>query len=193
MNDDNLLRRLRQKRVLVLHPDDEERQMLLAHLKRIGCQTETLGTAPDTLPQQTDVVLFLLNRLNDDAALSWMATNEAITRIAIISYETPEILAELERLHVHGVLSKPIRVFGVLAALTTALGVSRHEHRLKQRIRSLDETLKARRVIEKAVGILSRNHEITEEAAYKRLRDKAMRVSSPIAEIANAIISASDV
>ena len=93
----------------------------------------------------------------------------------------------------HGVLSKPIRVFGVLAALTSALGVSRHEHRLKQRIRSLDDMLKARRVFEKAVAILSRSHEISEEEVYKRLRDKAMRVNSPIAEIAGAIVSASDV
>ena len=52
-----------------------------------------------------------------------MATSETIARIAIISFETPEILAELQRMNVHGVLSKPIRIFGLLAALTTAIGV----------------------------------------------------------------------
>ena len=78
-----------------------------------------------------------------------------ITRIAIIAYETPEIFAELERLHVHGVMSKQNHFFDVLSALTAAIGVARHEARLKQRIKSLDEAPKARQQIEKAVSILS--------------------------------------
>jgi len=192
-NDQNLLRRLRRKRVLVIHPDDEDRRTLLAQLRRIGCQTEKLASPPDALPPEIDVVLFLLLRNQTDNTVQWMAESSNITRIAIISYETPEILTALERLHVHAVLSKPIRIFGVLAALTTAVSLSQHEGRLQQRVKSLDETLKARRRIEKAVLILSERHQINEEEAYKRLRDKAMKVSSPIAEIADAVIASDDV
>ena len=192
-SDQNLLRRLRRKRVLVIHPDDEDRRTLLAQLKRIGCQTEKMSSAPTLLPPDTDVVLFLLTRNKSEVAVKWMADAETITRIAIISYETPEILAALERLHVHAVLSKPIRIFGVLAALITAVSLAQHEGRLQQRVRSLDDTLKARRRIEKAVSILSERHQITEESAYKRLRDKAMKVSAPIAEIADAVIASDDV
>lgn len=191
--DYKLLKRLRQTRVLVIHPDDLDRQTLIAHLKRIGCQTSTIWPVPTSLPDEVDVVLFLLNRLDDAKSLAWMASNDAIVRIAIIAYETPEILAELERLHVHGVLSKPIRVFGVLAALTTAIGVARHEGRLKQRIKSLDDTLKARRQIEKAVSILSRSKNISEADAYKRLRDRSMSSKTSIAELADAIIASNDI
>ena len=180
-------------RVLVVHPDDPERQMFLAHLKRIGCQVESVWPAPGNLPHDVDVVLFLLSNLHDKAALNWMASSEAIARIAIISFETPEILAALERLNVHGVLFKPIRIFGILAELTIALGLARHENRLKQRIRSLDETLKARRKIEKAVAILSEMKNIPEDEAYKRLRDKSQNSKTSIAEIAEAIIASSDI
>ena len=193
LSDQSLLKRLRRKRILVIHPDDEDRRTLLAQLKRIGCQTEKLSRAPDVLPPDTDVVLFLLSRNETGDAVKWMAAADAITRIAIISYETPEILAALERLHVHAVLSKPIRIFGMLAALTTAISLAQHEGRLQQRVRSLDDTLKARRRIEKAVTILSERHQITEEQTYKRLRDKAMKVSAPIAEIADAVIASDDV
>lgn len=193
VRDQNLLRRLRRMRVLVIHPDDQERKMLLAHLKRIGCQVESIWPAPESLPEHVDVVLFLLTRLSDNLSLSWLANDVPIARIAIISFETPEILSELERLSVHGVLSKPIRIFGVLAALTTALGLARHESRLKRRIKSLDDTLKARRKIEKAVAILSETRNISEEAAYKRLRDKSQNSKTSIAEIAEAIIASSDI
>lgn len=193
VRDENLLRRLRRMRVLVIHPDDLERQMFLAHIKRIGCQVESLWPVPENLPEHVDVVLFLLSHLNDKNTLSWMASNDSIARIAIISFETPEILSELERFNVHGVLSKPIRIFGILAALTTAIGLARHENRLKRRIRSLDETLKARRRIEKAVAILSETKGISEQEAYRRLRDKSQSSKIAIADIADAIIASNDI
>lgn len=193
IKDKNMLRRLRSMRVLVIHPDDEERQMFLAHLKRIGCQVDSIWPTPDTLPKSVDVVLFLLSKTNDQSTINLMAASELITRIAIISFETPEILSELERLNVHGVLTKPIRIFGILAVLTTAVGLFRHETRLKQRVRSLDETLKARRKIEQAVGILSKTKDITEEEAYRRLRDKSQSSKTSIATIAEAIIASSDI
>ena len=193
LRNESLLRRLRRMRVLVIHPDDAERDMFLAHLRRIGCQVESIWPAPSALPGQADVVLFLVNRIHDKGALSWMSTAEDIARVGIITFETPEILDELARLHVHGVLSKPIRLFGVLAALTTAISLARHEARLNKRVASLDETLKARRRIEKAVHILAQTRSITEAEAYKRLRDKSMQNKESIASIADAIISASDI
>ena len=192
VQNDNLLRRLRRMRVLVIHPDDSEREMFLTHLRRIGCQVESAWPAPSELPKHVDVVLFLIHRISDKGALSWMASCESIARIAIISFETPEILEELERLNVHGVLSKPIRIFGVLAALTTAISLARHEGRLRHRIKNLDETLKARRKIERAVQILAKSRSISENEAYERLRDKSMNYKESIASIAEAIIAASD-
>lgn len=190
---DDLVRRLRRMRIVVIHPDDDERATFVAHLKRIGCQVDMIWPTPDALPDYVDVVLFLLGPNRDSKTTSWMSSAQDIARIAIISFETPEILNALERLHVHGVLSKPIRIFGVLAALTTAIGLARHEATLKTRIRSLDETLKARRKIEQAVAILSETRGIDEQAAYKRLRDKSQNSQRSIGDIADAIIAASDV
>ncbi|HQU68596.1 MAG TPA: ANTAR domain-containing protein [Albidovulum sp.] len=190
---DTLLRRLRRMRVLVIHPDDPEREMFLAHLRRIGCQVESIWPAPSSLPDKADVVLFLVNRIHDKGALSWMSTADDIARIGIISFETPEILEELERLHVHGVLSKPIRLFGVLAALTTAISLVRREARLNKRILALDNTLKARRKVEKAVQILAENRSISEAEAYARIRERSMQSKESISSIADAIVAASDI
>ncbi|MBL7250748.1 ANTAR domain-containing response regulator [Alloalcanivorax marinus] len=190
---ETLLRRLRRMQVLVIHPDDSERENFLAHLRRIGCRVDSMWPAPSSLPEKTDVVLFLVNRIHDEGALSWMATSKDIARIGIIAFETPEILEELERLHVHGVLSKPIRLFGVLAALTTAISLARHEARLNKRVASLDETLKARRKIEQAVQIISESRSISEADAYKRIREKSMRSKQSIASIAEAIIAANGI
>lgn len=189
----NLLRRLRRMRILVIHPDDEERDTFVAHLKRIGCQVEMMWPSPTALPDHVDVVLFLMGQNHDPNLASWMSSADDIARIAIITFETPEILSALERLNVHGVISKPIRSFGILAALTTSIGLSRHESTLKTRIRSLDENLRSRRKIEQAVAILSETRGIDEQVAYKRLREKSQNSQTSIGEIADAIIAAHDV
>lgn len=189
LKDEDLLKRLRRMRVLVIHPDDSERAMFLAHIKRVGCQVEAVWPAPDALPTYIDVVLFLLNPDRNSRTPAWVATCDTAARIAIIAFETPEILTELQRMNVHGVLSKPVRIFGILAALTTAISLASHEARLKQRIKALDDTLKARRKIEKAVAILAANRSISEDEAYKRLRDKAMSAKVTIISVADAIIA----
>lgn len=192
LKDEDLLRRLRRLRMLVIHPDDAERVMFLTHLRRVGCQVESVWPIPEVLPSHTDVVLFLLNPNGEFLIPEWMAS-DPVARIAIIAFETPDILSRLQRLNVHGVISKPIRIFGILAALTTALNLAGHESRLKQRIRSLDETLKSRRRIEKAVGILTASRQISEDEAYRRLREKAMNSKMTVASIADAIIASSGI
>lgn len=192
VRDQGLLRRLRRMRILVIHPEDPERAAFTAHLKRIGCQVDTVWPVPQKLAEHVDVVLFELGAHRDPNIASWMSDADRIVRIAIITFETPEILSELERMNVHGVLSKPIRLFGVLAALTAAVGMSRHENILKTRIRSLDENLKSRRKVEQAVAILSETRGIDEKEAYKRLRDKSQNSQTSIGEIAQAIIATRD-
>ena len=187
--DYQLLRRLRQMRVLVIHPDDSDRKTLIDHIKRIGCGVDYVWPAPKALDQNIDVVIFLIDNEKKKNSTSWMANDEAVARIGVIAYETPEILTELDHFHVHGVISKPIRIFGLLAVLTTAIGFSKHEKRLKKRINSLDATLKGRRKVEQAVAILSELKKITEQESYKFLREKSMTEKCSIADVADSIIN----
>ena len=59
--------------------------------------------------------------------------------------------------------------------LTTEAGEARRE-------------LETRKVVERAKGILQRNHNLTEEEAYLRLRGEARRLRRPMKELADAII-----
>jgi len=187
--DYQLLRRLRQMRVLVIHPDDPDRKILIDHIKRIGCHVDYIWPAPTELTQDIDVVIFLIDSKKKKNSTSWMANDESVARIGVIAYETPEILTELDHFHVHGVISKPIRIFGLLAVLTTAIGFAKHEKRLKKRINSLDETLKGRRKVEQAVAIIAKNETLTEQESYKFLREKSMQEKCSIVEIAEAIVA----
>lgn len=187
--DYQLLRRLRQMRVLVIHPDDSDRKILIDHIKRIGCNVDYIWPAPTRLTQDIDVVIFLIDSKKKKNSTSWMANDETVARIGVIAYETPEILIELDHFHVHGVISKPIRIFGLLAVLTTAIGFSKHEKRLKKRINSLDETLKGRRKVEQAVAIISKTEALTEQESYRFLREKSLEKKCSIVDVAEEIVA----
>lgn len=184
--------------ILVIHSDDEEQRSFVTHLKRIGCQVDIIWPPSETLSEHFDVVLFLLGKNRDQNPASWMPSAHDIVPTAITSFAMTEFLREIERMHVRGVLSKPIRLLGVLTALMTAIGLvwpslARHETTLKARVRSLDQTLKACRTIERAVGMLSEARGIKEQDAYKRLREKSQNSQTSIGEIAEAITAAHDV
>ncbi|MFB9355697.1 ANTAR domain-containing response regulator [Sneathiella chinensis] len=181
---------MRESQALVIHPDDEDGVALTRHLNRVGCSARRMWPAPDTLPEGVKVVLFLLSPEVGEQNYDWMSAETDVARIAIISYETPEILSRLAKLSTHSVLTKPIRLFGILAAVTNAVQMSKHVGRLNRRIRLLDETLKGRRKIENAVQALMKERGVNEEEAYRLLRDKAMKNRISVVALAEAYLLA---
>ena len=65
-----------------------------------------------------------------------------------------------------------------------------YESRLANKVRKLEDTLKGRRTIEKAVKILTEMNGVDEEAAYKLIRDQATSKRVAIVSVAESIISA---
>jgi uroporphyrinogen-III synthase len=56
----------------------------------------------------------------------------------------------------------------------------------------LQEELRTRKIVERAKGILQRNHGLSEEEAYLRLRGESRRMRRPMRELAEAIILAEE-
>ena len=69
---------------------------------------------------------------------------------------------------------------------------------LEENLRLLEEAqeakreLETRKVVERAKGILQKNHSLTEEEAYLRLRGESRRMRRPMKELAEAIILAEE-
>jgi signal transduction protein with GAF and PtsI domain len=64
--------------------------------------------------------------------------------------------------------------------------------RLAQETEEIRRELETRKVVERAKGILMRNHGLTEEEAYLRLRGEARRMRRTMKELAEAIILAEE-
>jgi two-component system, response regulator PdtaR len=64
--------------------------------------------------------------------------------------------------------------------------------RLMEETLEMKRELETRKLVERAKGILQRNHNLTEEEAYLRLRSESRRMRRPMRELAEAIILAGE-
>ena len=107
------------------------------------------------------------------------------TFVAIVDYENPTVLRRLLDSNAHGVINKPIRSFGILSSLVLARSLRGYTRRLEGKVQKLEETLKARRDVDKAVKILVALKKIGEVEAYELIRAQATQKRLSMAQIAD--------
>ena len=186
-----LIEDLRGARVLVIHPRDVEGDALIDQLKRIGCNVRGVWPPPQAIPHDVDTV-FQLVESSEDPVFPASSNDHALTLIAIVDYENPTILKHLLDSNAHGVVNKPIRSFGILSSLVLARSLRGYTRRLEGKVRKLEETLKARRDVDKAVKVLVGLKKIGEVEAYELIRQQATQKRLTMAEIAVSIINAQE-
>ncbi|ERJ37730.1 Response regulator receiver (CheY) and ANTAR domain protein [Burkholderia sp. AU4i] len=112
------------------------------------------------------------------------------TLIALSDYENPTALKMLVDTQAHGVITKPYRSTGILSTLVLARASSGYQQRLNSKIAKLEEAIKARWHIEKAVRILMDSQRLGENEAYQHLRSRATSLRITVGEIATMVIDA---
>ncbi|MGX7706516.1 ANTAR domain-containing response regulator [Methylobacterium sp. Gmos1] len=180
---------LRHARALVVHPRDEEGASLVDQLRRLGCEVALAWPPPTALPPDIDTLFIQL----DDGEFRHLLpaieeTQPAV--VAIVAYESPTSLKAIVDVNAHGVLTKPLRPRGVLTQFALARYRRGYEGRLASKIVRLEETMKGRRSVERAVRLLVDLNRIDEDAAYRLLRDRATAARMPMASVAESVVAA---
>jgi two-component system, response regulator PdtaR len=109
--------------------------------------------------------------------------------VMLTAHGEDELVARAVEVGVFGYLVKPFREQDLLPAIRSAR--ARHDElvALREQADSLAEALAARKVIERAKGLLMEREALTEQAAFTRLR-KASQVSGrPLKVIAEALVA----
>ncbi|MCW5300369.1 ANTAR domain-containing protein [Herbaspirillum lusitanum] len=182
---------LRHLRVAVIHPPGEDRDILQGQLKRIGCQVRWIWPFCATRPADTDVIFFLVDR-EQTVTAEWCCTETDAALIALIDYENPTVLSALLETNASAVITKPFRSFGILSSLVLARSSNDYKKRLNNKVKRLEDTLRSRREIEKAIGILVARKSITASEAYEAIRKQATSQRIPVVQVATDLIRANE-
>jgi len=128
-------------------------------------------------------------RLDGIEAARRILDERPIPIVMLTAYGQDELVSRAIEAGVFGYLVKPFREQDLLPAIHTAR--ARHEElaALREEAESLSEALAARKVIERAKGLLMEKESLSEEDAFARLR-KASQVSGrPLRVVAEAVLA----
>jgi two-component system, response regulator PdtaR len=114
--------------------------------------------------------------------------------IMLTAYADKETIrkAEVAGVLVLGYLVKPVTEADLPPAINVALARFRELQGLRSQVLDLEESLEARKLIERAKGILMQRLGLSERDAYERLRQRARDKRAKMKDIAQAIIEAEE-
>jgi response regulator NasT len=91
-----------------------------------------------------------------------------------------------------GYLVKPFREAQLGPAIDVTLTRFREFRQLKTELGNVKEALEARKVIERAKGLLMERHGLNEADAFRRIQKRSMDTRKSMREVAEAILLAND-
>ncbi|MBA2569529.1 MAG: response regulator [Actinobacteria bacterium] len=186
-------------RILVAEDETIIRLDLKGLLENAGyevCAEARDGIEAVELASETQPDLAILDvkmpRLDGIEAARRILDKRPIPIVMLTAYGQEELVSRAVEAGVFGYLVKPFREQDLLPAITTAR--ARHDEltALREEAESLSEALSARKVIERAKGLLMTKENLTEQEAFARLR-KASQVSGrPLKVVAEAVVATFD-
>src|SRR2546423_12713954 len=128
-------------------------------------------------------------RLDGIEAAGRILDERPIPIVMLTAYGQDELVSRAVEAGVFGYLVKPFRGSTLLPALATAR--ARHEElvALREEAESLADALAARKVIERAKGLLMAKEGLTEAEAFDRLRRASQVSGRPLRVIAEAVVA----
>jgi response regulator NasT len=184
------------KRIVIAEDQPITRMDILEILTEAGY--DVVGTASDGLDAikicrslKPDLVLMDIKMpLLDGLKASKILLEEEIVQCIVLltAYSTKEFINEAKDIGVMGYVVKPINKKNLLPPIEIALSKYEEIKQMKKNILEFEEKLEARKLIEKAKGILMNKGDITEEDAYNMIRKLSMDKRVPMKEVAKAII-----
>jgi len=188
------------KRALVIDDHEPSRKNLVGVLAENGFQivgAATSGAAGLQLASASapDVILMAVGLPDLDgirAARKIMQANP-LPIVLVTSHYDAATIERAKRAGVMGYLIKPLREGELLPAIELAISHFQEFVALQKENENLKKTLEARKVIERAKGILMKRERLSEPEAFSLIQRKSMDMRKPMVEIAEAIILSQEI
>ncbi len=120
-------------------------------------------------------------------------TSETVAPVLLLTaYSEPDLVQRATQAGVIGYLVKPFRESQLGPAIEVTLARFREFEQVRKELNDVREALEARKVIERAKGMLMNRYGLTESEAFRRIQKRSMDSRKSMREVAEAILLASE-
>jgi response regulator NasT len=182
-------------RIVIAEDEPLTRRDLAEMLRDMGHQV--VGQARNgrdalTLVEDQDPDIVLLDVVMPD--LDGIETARRVSRqrpvVLLTAHSSPDYVSRALDAGVMAYLGKPFREQDLAPTIQLAVSNFLAQSQLSQRVQRLSRQLEARKVIERARGLLMEKDGLSEGEAYRRLRELSMERGLPLARVSEAVIAA---
>jgi AmiR/NasT family two-component response regulator len=120
-------------------------------------------------------------------------TAEKVAPVLLLTaYSEPELVQRAAQAGVIGYLVKPFREAQLGPAIEVTMARFREFEQVHKELGNMREALEARKIIERAKGILMARSGLTEPEAFRRIQKHSMDTRKTMREVAEAIVLANE-
>ncbi len=109
--------------------------------------------------------------------------------VLVTAFSQRELIEEAGDAGVHGYVVKPFERHDLVPAIEVALARFRSEQALVDQASTAEDRLEARKVVDRAKGVLMDNHGLSEQAAFDFVQKTAMRNRRQMRDVAQDVIT----
>ena len=129
----------------------------------------------------------------DGIEAAHILTSENIAPVLLLSaYSEPDLIQRAKEAGVIGYLVKPYREAQLAPEIEVTLARFLEFQQVSKELGDTKEALEARKIIDRAKGLLMERYNLTESDAFRRIQKKSMDTRKSMKEIAEAILMANE-
>jgi response regulator NasT len=184
-------------RILIADDDAIRLMSLRAQLAALGMEVvgeATTGRDVVSVARHAEPDLAILDikmpEMDGIEAARAITAARTIPIILLTAYTDPALVERAAAAGVFAYLVKPVAEEDLLPAVLTARARFGEFQELRKEVATLSEALEARKVIERAKGILMDRLRVSEAEAFRRMQVQSQRENKRLVEIARAVITA---
>ena len=175
----------------IIRMDMKEMLTNLGHLVvgEAGDGTSAVNLARELRP---DIVIMDIKMPDLDGieAARILAEENIAPILLLTAYSQQELIERAKEAGVVGYLVKPFRESDIGPAIEVAIARFHELRSLGERVEDLEESLAARKAVDRAKGILMDTQRLSESEAFRKIQKMSMDTRKSMREIAEAIILA---
>lgn len=186
-------------RILIAEDNDLVSLTLEEQLKGLGYEVVGIarsGTEAVNLATRLKPDLIMMDirmpEMEGTEAAARIRDQSPVPIIMLTAYADKETIKKAEAAGALAYLVKPVNENELPPAINIAMARFKEIQALRSQVGELEESLEARKVIERAKGILMQRLGLNERDAYERLRQRARDKRAKMKDIAQAIIEAEE-
>ena len=127
-------------------------------------------------------------RLDGIQAARMIAHDNLAPVVLLTAFGDEDMIEKAKKSMVFGYVMKPVEEKTLFHAIQIAVSQYRQKKDMVDRVKNMERELAARKIVDRAKGLLMDYYHITEEDAYRRMQQTSMKRGITIADVAQKVV-----